>query len=112
MIRPLLSLERLSFDEQTGMVGYRYLKESREVERMDYLEFIAQVVSHIPDKGQVTVRYYGLAPMPVGGKSRRQTWGLLLFGWWSSRFGPSLQGLAEMIRKVYEVNPLVCPNGD
>ena len=27
---------------------------------MDYLEFIARVTSHIPDKGQVAVRYYGL----------------------------------------------------
>ena len=27
---------------------------------MDYLEFIARVASHIPDKGQVMVRYYGL----------------------------------------------------
>ena len=27
---------------------------------MDYLEFIARTTSHIPDKGQVTVRYYGL----------------------------------------------------
>ena len=27
---------------------------------MDYLEFIARVVSHIPDRGQVMVRYYGL----------------------------------------------------
>jgi hypothetical protein len=27
---------------------------------MDYLEFIARVTSHIPDKGQVTVRYFGL----------------------------------------------------
>lgn len=25
----------------------------REVERLDYLEFIARIVSHIPDKGQV-----------------------------------------------------------
>ena len=31
-----------------------------EVEAMDYLEFIARVTSHIPDKGQVMVRYYGL----------------------------------------------------
>jgi ribosomal protein S27E len=28
--------------------------------RMDYLELIARVTSHIPDKGQVMVRYYGL----------------------------------------------------
>jgi len=27
---------------------------------MDCLEFIARVTSHIPDKGQVMVRYYGL----------------------------------------------------
>jgi hypothetical protein len=27
---------------------------------MDYLEFIARITSPIPDKGQVTVRYYGL----------------------------------------------------
>jgi ribosomal protein S27E len=31
-----------------------------ELERMDYLEFIARVTSHIPDKGQVMIRYYGL----------------------------------------------------
>jgi hypothetical protein len=30
------------------------------MERMDYLEFIARVTSHIPDKGQVTIRYFGL----------------------------------------------------
>ena len=60
MIRPLLSLERLSLDEREGQVGYRYGKEAKDLERMDYLEFIARVASHIPDKGQVTVRYYGL----------------------------------------------------
>jgi len=27
---------------------------------MDYLEFIGRVISHIPYRGQVTVRYYGL----------------------------------------------------
>ncbi|MCD6517519.1 MAG: transposase [Candidatus Aminicenantes bacterium] len=27
---------------------------------MDYLEFIVRVTLHIPDKGQVMVRYYGL----------------------------------------------------
>ena len=60
MIRPLLSLERLSLDEKEGRVCYRYGKEAKELERMDYLEFIARVTSHIPDKGQVMVRYYGL----------------------------------------------------
>jgi hypothetical protein len=60
MIRPLLSLERLSLDEREGQVCYRYGKDPKGLDRMDYLEFIARVTSHIPDKGQVTVRYYGL----------------------------------------------------
>ena len=51
MIRPLLSLERLSLDEKDAKVCYRSGKEAKETERMDYLEFIARVVSHIPDTG-------------------------------------------------------------
>ena len=58
MIRPLLSLECLSLDEKQGKVCYRHGKDAGEVERMNYLEFIARVTSHIPDKGQVTMRYY------------------------------------------------------
>jgi len=34
MIRPLLSLERLSFDERTGEVCYQYGKDAKEVERI------------------------------------------------------------------------------
>jgi len=57
MIRSLLSPERLSFLEPEGKVGYLYGKDNPSQETMDYLEFIARVTSHIPDKGQVMVRY-------------------------------------------------------
>jgi len=60
MIRPILSLKRLSLDKALGQVVYQYGKHNSETESMDYLEFIARVTSHIPDKGQVMVRYYGL----------------------------------------------------
>jgi hypothetical protein len=60
MIRPLLSLECLFFLEKEGKVGYQHGLGAGEQETMDYLEFIARVTSHIPDKGQVMVRYYGL----------------------------------------------------
>jgi hypothetical protein len=60
MIRPLLSLERLSLDDREDNVCYRYGEGGEEVERMDYLEFVARITSHIPDKGQVTLRYFGL----------------------------------------------------
>ncbi len=54
-VRPILALERLAFLEAEGQVGYQH-GDDAELERMDYLEFIARVTSHIPDKGQVMVR--------------------------------------------------------
>ena len=53
---------------------------------MDYLEFIARVTSHIPDKGPSY-------PPIIEDKTS---------------FKPS-RGWAEMIKKVYEVDPLLCP---
>jgi ABC-type Na+ transport system ATPase subunit NatA len=55
MIRPVLALERLTFLEPEGKVGSRWGRDGAEQETMDYLEFIARVTSHIPDKGQVAV---------------------------------------------------------
>lgn len=60
MIRPLLLLERLSFDESEGKVCYKCDKQGSEEEQMDYLEFVARVTLHIPDEGQVMIHYYGL----------------------------------------------------
>jgi hypothetical protein len=53
MIRPLLSLKRFYFDESKGKVRYQYSRHGSQEEFMDYLEFIARVTSHIPDKGIV-----------------------------------------------------------
>jgi hypothetical protein len=110
MIRPLLSLERLSFSEKEGKVIYRYGKEAEEVERMDYLEFIARVTSHIPDKGQVMIRYFGLYANAHRGKVRKseEAAGKLVIIEEEVQRVPR-RSWAEMIRKVYEVNPLLCP---
>ncbi len=51
MIRPVLSLKKLSLDEAQGQVVYQHGKHSAETEHLDYLEFIARVTSHIPEKG-------------------------------------------------------------
>jgi hypothetical protein len=71
MLRPVLALERLTFLEPEGKVGYRYGEKGAEQETMDYLEFIARVTSHIPDKGQVMVRYYGLYANAHRGKVKK-----------------------------------------
>jgi hypothetical protein len=111
MIRPVLSLKRLFFDETAGMVRYQYSRDSSQEESMDYLEFIARVTSHIPDKGQVMIRYYGLYSNAHRGKMRKAgvdpSYPLITED--GPAFMPS-KGWAEMIRKVYEVDPLRCPS--
>jgi hypothetical protein len=110
MIRPLLSLQRLSLDEKEGKVCYRYGKDPQEVDQMDYLDFIARVTSHIPDKGQVTVRYYGLYANAHRGKIKKASLAAFPLRIVEDKLRPiPAKGWAEMIRKVYEVDPLLCP---
>jgi len=122
MLRPILALERLTLLEAEGKVGYRHGEKGAELETMDYLEFIARVTSHIPDKGQVTVRYYGLYANAHRGKVRKaslapsplriveeelrrvpsKSWAALI-----QKLHIGLRS-AAMIRKVYEVDPMIC----
>jgi len=77
---------------------------------MDYLELIARVTSHIPDKGQVMVRYYGLYANAHRGKVRKAGRVPVALEMLEEELPrvPS-KGWAEMIRKVYEVDPMICP---
>jgi hypothetical protein len=99
MIRPLLSLDRLSFLEPEGKIGYRWGRGGAEQERMDYLEFIARATSPIPDKGQVMVRYYGLYANAHRGKVKKASMSpsALRMAEEDIRRIPS-KGWAEMIR--------------
>ena len=110
MIRTELSLERLSFQEPEGKASYHYGQDAASLETMDYLEFIARVTSHIPDKGQVMVRYCGLYVNAHRGKVRKANMEAspLRIVEDALRRLPS-KGWAEMIWKVYEVNPMLCP---
>jgi len=68
------------------------------------------VTSHIPDKGQVTVRYFGLYANAHRGKVRKASLGPFPLGIVGEELRPvPFRGWAEMIRKVYEVDPMVCP---
>src|SRR4030042_1988615 len=75
---------------------------------MDYLECIARTTSHIPDKGQVTVRYYGLYANAHRGKVKKASVGPSPLGMVEDLRPIPSKGWAEMIRKVYEVDPMVC----
>jgi hypothetical protein len=86
-------------------------KAFKETARMDCLEFIARVVSHIPDKGQVTIRYFGLYANAHRGKVKKASQVPVALGMTEEELRPiPSKGWAEMIRKVYEVDPMVCPH--
>jgi len=110
MIRPLLALEWLTFLEPEGKVGYRWGRDTAGLETMDYLEFIARMTSHIPDKRQVMVRYYGLYVNAHRGKAKKASLSPSVFRIVEEELRrlPS-KGWAAMIRKVYEVDPMLCP---
>ncbi len=124
-MRPPISLERLGWDG-VGEVRYRAKKghessgsREREVASFDPTEFLARVIMHIPDPRWHLVRYYGwysnvsrgrrrkadaeqeitLTPLPVtrdevrNARALRRSW-------------------ARLIKRVYEVDPLLCPSCD
>jgi hypothetical protein len=110
MVRPVLALDRLSFLEREGWVGYRHGDDGAELERMDYVELIARVTSHIPDKGQVMVRYYGLYANAYRGRLKKAGANPPYVRMIKEKLRPMpSKGWAAMIRKVYEVDPMTCP---
>ena len=81
--------------------------------RWDVLEFLARVVDHIPEPSQQTVRYWGYYANAARGRRRK-----------ALPAGDALQApprdddeftrstrltWAKLIRRVYEVDPLLCP---
>jgi hypothetical protein len=61
-----------AIDEEEGKVIYQYGDGDTDRVEMDYLDFIARVTAHIPDKGQVMIRYYALYSNAHRGKEKKQ----------------------------------------
>ena len=83
---------------------------------MDPLEFLARLVTHIPEPGQVMQRYYGWYASRTLGLRRRQgrepsgTEASVVIGEpadWSLR--AARFRWAELLRRIFEVDPLACP---
>jgi hypothetical protein len=81
---------------------------------MECLDFMARVVSHIPDKGQVTVRYYRLYANAHRGKVKKTSLEIFPLPIIEEELRPiPAQGLVEMIRRGHVLNSLEsssCPH--
>ena len=86
-------------------------------EKLDPLEFLARLVTHIPDKRQVMTRYYGWYANRVRG-TRKKLAGEAAAGEQPIVFAEredltlreSKRRWAELLRRIIEVDPLKCPN--
>jgi hypothetical protein len=126
MIRCPVVLERMSLDEDTGEVLYRTRPSRAEhpegpVARWDVLELIARVLDHLPRPYQQMVRYWGYYSNVSRGRRRA---GASVRA--SGTDPPDSGGRAPehedepfrrrarltwaaLIRRVYEIDPLLCP---
>jgi len=114
-----VSLDRLEYDPgagEDGEVTYASDKATGPTagrHTYDPLEFVARVVDHIPDKGQVLQRYYGYYASRTRGQRRKAAEG-----------GDDEVRVAEaedydrrqmrlrwaaLLRRIFEVDPLECP---
>ena len=86
-------------------------KDDRQQKSFDALEWLAAMCSHVPDKGDQMVRYYGYYSNVSRGKRKKQKQDdlvpCILEPDESSK--GSRKNWATLIRKIYEVDPLICP---
>jgi hypothetical protein len=127
IMRPPVSLERMAWDG-VGEVNYRRKRghESsglgeREVEKFDPAEFLARVIMHIPEPCRHLVRYYGWYSNASRGKRRKMAAengdaetvgagpGSRAARTESSNARARRRSWAQLIKRIYEVDPLVCP---
>ena len=128
MLRPPISLERMAWDG-VGEVRYRCKRghesaglEEREVEAFDPAEFLVRVIMHIPEPRRHLVRYHGWYSKVSRGKRRKacpehEHPGEAAIAVPSraareeTRVARALRrSWAQQIKRIYEVDPLVCPS--
>jgi len=110
IIRASFSQERMQYLDQEGAVVYTS-KDGETTKSFPALEWLAAMCSHIPNRGEQMVRYYGYYSNVSRGK--RQKEGLddaipcILEPQGNEK--AFRKSWARLIQKIYEIDPLVCP---
>jgi hypothetical protein len=71
IIRASFSQERMTYIPEESKVSYQS-KDGKEEKVFDALEWLAAMCSHVPDKGEQMVRYYGFYSNVIRGKRKKQ----------------------------------------
>jgi len=109
IIRASFSQERMTYIPEETKVIYQS-KDGKDEKVFEPLEWIAAMCSHVPNKGEQMVRYYGFYSNVARGKRKKNEQDELI---------PSIlepdgssreykRNWARLIQKIYEVDPLTC----
>ena len=109
IIRASFSQERMTYIPEESEVIYRS-KDGKEEKVFDALEWLAAMCSHVPNKWEQMVRYYGFYSSVSRGKRKKED---------NDELIPSIleqdgsskafrRNWARLIQKIYEVDPLTC----
>jgi hypothetical protein len=110
IIRASFSQERMQYLADEGTVVYSAKKgKGRKV--FDAPEWLAAMCSHVPNRGEQMVRYYGWYSNVTRGKRRKRAEGNAVpYIIESDRARAACRkSWARLIQKIYEVDPLICP---
>jgi hypothetical protein len=108
IIRASFSQERMTYVRETAEVVY-HSKDGSKVKVFDAVEWLAAMCSHVPNKGEQMVRYYGYYSNVARDKRKKAEADEVI----PYILEPELtekafrQNWARLIQKIYEVDPLV-----
>jgi hypothetical protein len=115
IIRASFSQERMTYiaanDSSDGVSKVIYQsKDGTSKKTFDALDWLAQLVTHIPNKSEQMVRYYGFYSNKSRGLRKKASTdddvpALIESGASSKEFR---KNWVRLIQKIYNVNPLVC----
>ncbi|HIJ54570.1 MAG TPA: hypothetical protein HPQ03_00450 [Deltaproteobacteria bacterium] len=101
---------RMNYNRETGQVAYQS-KDGKQTEVLNALEWLAAMGSHVPNRGEQMVRYYGHYSNVALGKRKKEGADdnipcILVAEVTDKAFR---RNWARLIQKIYEVDPLICP---
>ena len=110
IIRASFSQERMQYLADAGTVIYS-AKDGKDRKVFDAPEWLAAMCSHVPNRGEQMVRYYGWYSNVSRGKRRKRAVdGTIPHIIESDRSAAACRkNWARLIQKIYEVDPLICP---
>ncbi len=113
IIRASFSQERMSYVPEESEVFYQS-KDGKKERAFDTLEWLVPLLagcSHIPNKGEQMVRYYGYySNVSRGRRQKEDQDGFLPYIIEPEEDSKEYRkSWARLIQKIYEVDPLTCP---